>query len=445
MKWSNGLLILVLLGFGSRPSGAQNWTSLPFRFNFNDVRYIVDTSENVMYFGGGFDSVNSISTRIVKWDGTNITYLNTSFGATDVRTYQNRLYINASGIVFRYDTATWTQLNNGYCFWGKSFFPAGDKLLVGLFRTDPVTGAESTPMGVWDGTSLKDTLGLDTLWKGKLWGFNSLAWYKGELYMGGFMYPEGHPLINLIARFDGQRWKDVGGGISAGGFAHINELLVWKGDLYVAGQFLESAGAPGNCIARWDGYKWYRLGNGVYKGSGGESDIQKMVVYKDELYVAGFFDQADGISAPGVAKWDGKKWCSVKDNFDGWSVQELAVYKDELYIGGGWSSINGDTSFNHLAKYTGSGFSDCSTPLAARNSAGASGSTIIYPNPSSDRLFVQEAAWVDTISIFDFTGRLVVTLSYDTNGVDISELVSGVYAVRVQGRGVFTTVKLIKR
>jgi hypothetical protein len=364
--------------------------------------------------------------------------------ASDVTVFKGRLYFNSGGIVARYDTTSWTYLNNNYCWWGNFNRAGDDRYIVNLFKTDSVTFEETTSMGVWDGATLKDTLRLDTLWNGKLWGFQSTAWYKGELYIGGQMYPDKHPLINLIARFNGQHWKDVGGGIRAGGLAHINQMLVWGDDLYVAGQFLEKAGAPGNCIARWDGTSWHRLGDGVYMYGGNESDIQKMIVYNDELYVAGFFNVAGDIGCKGIAKWDGSKWCSVTDEFDDWYVQDVAAFKGNLYAGGGWYSINGDSSFNHLARYVGPGFSNCSTPVSVSNQVGSLDQPLVYPNPADDRLFFR-AADVEQISIFDFTGREIMTTSNHANGIDISRLPCGMYTVKTQGRAGFKTAKFIKQ
>lgn len=168
-----------------------------------------------------------------------------------------------------------------------------------------------------------------------------------------------------------------------------------------------------------------------------------MVIFKDELYVAGIFDEADGISTRGIAKWDGRKWCTVKDHFDDWLVQDVAAYKGELYVGGGWYSINGDSSFNHLAKYIGSGFNDdCSVPLSVTNTP-ASSPELLYPNPANGRVFIR-AADINTISILDITGRNVLTLPYDVNGIDISRLAAGIYTVRMQGQGIISTAKLIK-
>lgn len=444
MKLNQVLLLLTaIIGIASRQSAAQDWAPLPFKFNWNDASIFIEPTENVMYLSGLFDSVNGVKARTVKWDGKTATYFDVP--TDDVAYLKGRLYFNAQGIVFRYDTTKWTILNNNYCWWGP-FHSAGDRYLVNLFKTDSVTFQETTSMGVWDGTVLKDTLGLDTLWNGKLWSFDCLAWYKGELYIGGSMYPDKHPQISLIARFDGQRWKDVGGGIRAGGLAHINQMLVWGDDLYVAGQFLEAAGAPGNCIARWDGTSWHRLGDGVYMYGGLESDIQKMIVYNNELYVAGFFNVAGGFNTKGIAKWDGQKWCSVSDEFDNWYVQDVAAYKGNLYVGGGWYSINGDSSFNHLAKYVGSGFSNCSTPVSVEGAAKSLSSAAIYPNPAREgRVNVTFDASKPVrsvrVTLSDVTGRCVLRREYKTTGlyffreINLGGAAPGSYFVELEADG----------
>jgi hypothetical protein len=423
-------LVIAFINISINWSHAQDWAPLPLKFNRNPAHYFVDTAEKVMYLGGGFDTVNGRNCQIVKWDGTNATYIRAPLPRVDdVTTFKGNLYVNVLGDAVMYDGTTWQPLTTHYSLWG-TFNHAGDKLLMAQYVTDSVTFNVTTSLIAWDGNTWKDSLILDSVCN----SFATLAWYKGELYLGGSMYSNNKPLLTNIIRYDGTQWKDVGGGIQSGGLSHVNQLLVWRGDLYVAGEFLEAQGAPGNCIARWDGTSWHRLKGGAYKNGGTEADIQNMVVVNDELYVAGFFDMVDGIPTTGIAKWDGTKWCTVGDYFGGRSVQDLASYKGALYIGGGFSAVNMDTSIRYLAKYTGSGFNYlCSVPTSISNAPPSLSNKPAYPNPANDKVTITHNAISKEarITICDLAGRSVTSKKLDANSgtitLDISALQPGMY------------------
>jgi len=78
-----------------------------------------------------------------------------------------------------YDGTTWHPLTTLYREWG-TFNHSGDKLLMAQIVTDPVTFNVKVSLITWDGSTWKDSLSLDTVGN----GFQSLAWYKGELYLG---------------------------------------------------------------------------------------------------------------------------------------------------------------------------------------------------------------------------------------------------------------------
>ena len=251
-----------------------------------------------------------------------------------------------------------------------------------------------------------------------------------------------------IIRFDGAKWKDVGGGIpSAGTFGvQVYDLLVWKGDLYAGGYFQEVDGAPGNGIARWDGGKWSRLGDGVWQ-SGYTPYVQKMAVFNDELYVVGAFSRAGGVSADGIAKWDGKKWCGANDKFEaGLPPSDIANFRGELYIGGSSPTINGDTAFNYLAKWSGGIFGDsCSVPLVVPKLSKLTTEPAVYPIPATTRLFISVDG-VETLTVCDLQGRLMLkTIIYSAKaGIDVSALCPGMYILSIVDNNGCHTIKFIK-
>jgi hypothetical protein len=66
----------------------------------------------------------------------------------------------------------------------------------------------------------------------------------------------------------------------------------------------------------------------------------------------------------------------------------------------------------------------------------------VYPNPASERLFVEGIFAGDEIEIFHLTGQSVYRGSYSRNGIDIAALPAGSYLLRTSGSN--TTAAFIK-
>ncbi len=105
--------------------------------------------------------------------------------------------------------------------------------------------------------------------------------------------------------------------------------------------------------------------------------------------------------------------------------------------GGVLSSINGKTA----------GFSvrcikDNNTSMT--NSFN-SGEMIFYPNPATDRLYLKNNNYANTIiMIFDLQDRQVLSKQLDSNPIDISNLGKGIYIAKLVGSGNVLVNKFIK-
>jgi hypothetical protein len=127
--------------------------------------------------------------------------------------------------------------------------------------------------------------------------------------------------------------------------------------LFVGGSFATIAGITANGIAKWNGSSWSALGSGM----GGEPVVGWMNVlaaYDDgsgpALFVGGNISTAGGVAANYIAKWDGASWSSLGS---GLSSRPLAFaeYDDgsgaALYVGGSFlSALDSGDSF--LAKWS---------------------------------------------------------------------------------------------
>lgn len=200
-------------------------------------------------------------------------------------------------------------------------------------------------------------------WDGQRWhelgeGLSSLAggWgramveYDGELVVGGIFRRAGPVVVDNIAAWDGSSWRMLGGGTFWGSAntAPVYALAVFDDQLIAGGRFLEVAGVPARYIAAWDGSKWSAMGSGL------NERVRALAVHDGDLYAAGeFIHTGDGRLARGVARWDGQEWQPVGTRIEilnGW-VNRLESYQGRLYASG-WFGDHQD-EFRDIAVFDG--------------------------------------------------------------------------------------------
>ncbi|HKQ47132.1 MAG TPA: immunoglobulin domain-containing protein [Phycisphaerae bacterium] len=186
------------------------------------------------------------------------------------------------------------------------------------------------------------------------------------LYAGGDFLWAGGLRVNHIARWDGEAWSSLVGGLSE---EHSVAYAVETFDdgsgsaLYVGGDFESAGGISANSIARWDGTTWTPLSSGV---TGLGNEVRSLAVYDDgtgrALYVGGSFAFAGGLAADKIARWDGNAWSAVGEGFQGdnqgndefQGVRALVIHDDgtgsALYAAGNFNS-SGATPILDIAKW----------------------------------------------------------------------------------------------
>lgn len=102
--------------------------------------------------------------------------------------------------------------------------------------------------------------------------------------------------VNNVARWDGASWQSVGGGTSG---IVAAATIASNGDLVVGGYFLTAGSVPVDDVARWDGTSWFDMGSGL---SGFFSARQLLTRQNNDLMMVGTF---------GVSKWNGSLWQAV--------------------------------------------------------------------------------------------------------------------------------------
>ena len=183
--------------------------------------------------------------------------------------------------------------------------------------------------------------------------------------MGGTFETAGGIPATSIAKWDGSNWSALGGGITTWNFTHgdVSAIAVNDSDVYVAGWFTTAGGVSVNNIARWDGSSWSDVGGGVsgeIVDQGGNRNYA-LAVSGSDVYIGGGFIQAGGTSAIRIARWSSGQWTSVGQSATNGKgadhhLKSIVVSGNDLYVGGGFTTINGIIA-NHIAKWDGNNWS----------------------------------------------------------------------------------------
>ena len=172
------------------------------------------------------------------------------------------------------------------------------------------------------------------------------------LYMGGTLYlPDGS--TTGLAKWDGLAWSNPGGGVQG---EVIDQAVFDDGSgpaLLVIGNFSIAGNyTAAQSVARWDGQVWSAVGGGLPYSAFSAPNIGALAVFDDgsgpRLYVAGSFSSAGNVNVNGIASWDGTTWQVVPDSPPGASYVDLLTFDDgtgeQLYAAGQALPLGGPPS-----------------------------------------------------------------------------------------------------
>lgn len=199
-----------------------------------------------------------------------------------------------------------------------------------------------------------------------MWDPDGAGPASSVLVVGGYFTLAGTTPASRIATYDPATgvWAALGTGMSGGGYTQVYALATLaNGDLVAAGLFTDAGGVSANSIARWNGTTWSNLGSGM---SGGGSvwgpTVRALVTLPNgDLIAAGEFDIAGGVSASGIARWNGTAWSPLgvgvaKPGFSA-IVRGLAVLPNGDLVAGGTFTSAGVVAANQIAKWDGATWS----------------------------------------------------------------------------------------
>jgi len=240
---------------------------------------------------------------------------------------------------YNINTGIWTSFKNsqmpstgihGCAQWDSSLVVAGS-------HTSFNGVALTRGTGRWDGTN----------WNSLDSGINGVGVrvrvIDDTCYLTGSFTASGGTTLNNIGRIArGGEWRSFGTG--TGGL--VFDVVKFQGSIYVGGLFETANGVTVNSFGKWNGTTFTATGRGFKLNTGAIGNIYCFAVYKNELYIGGFFDSANGVACKNLVKFDGTNFTAVADFTMGSQQADIIQMEvdstyDHLYGIGQFTRING--------------------------------------------------------------------------------------------------------
>jgi uncharacterized repeat protein (TIGR01451 family) len=212
-----------------------------------------------------------------------------------------------------------------------------------------------------------------------------------NVYIGGvFTELGGHSAINYhnVAEWDGHGWHALGSGTNGA----VNAIAFSGSAVLVGGSFKTAGGVSAPAIAKWTGTAWQALGSGLSSSSGTpQVDAIAVDPVSGGVYAGGNFADADGITANGIAVWNGSTWSPLGTGllWNGFAayVYAMVYVNNTLYVGGNFTQA-GSTKVDALAEWHNGTWSSVGGAGVA-TSAGYAGTVYAMTrNPATGTLYV---------------------------------------------------------
>ncbi|MCB0482121.1 MAG: T9SS type A sorting domain-containing protein [Flavobacteriales bacterium] len=434
-------ILLLFFLFCTLSSSAQLFKGLGFYPNRSIGAIHYDSISQYLYVGGAFNDIAGQPTTLMAYyDGTTWNTLNYAYSGGSIQaiaTFKGDIYFGGTKGIRKWDGIKVDSLGktNGVDKAVFSLFNWKDSLLivVGSFQladdSIPVKG-----IATWDGLKW-DTFKINVPLLGSSNDFRCVAYYKGEFYFGGNFSRTNSPYGKDIIRYDGSKWKDVGGGLK--GDCWINDMEVYKDELYIVGEFKKADGNADNHIMKWNGQEWKEVGGGF------DYQAFDLITFKNELFACGTLEHAGGVQVKKIAKWDGNQWCGYLANFNN-NVFNVEIYKDTLVFGDGYFNVPNQDQLHLLTDPT------LTDSCGVINSLDESQVEIIsiLPNPVIDYLTIEfDFDFVADFKVLSLYGVILEhgTIEGTNARIDLGKLNSGYYIFIIESKSSTITHKFLKQ
>lgn len=235
---------------------------------------------------------------------------------------------------------------------------------------------------------------------------------------------------NRIARLNSNGTLDTTFTIGTGANNTISSVLIQEdGKIIIGGNFTTIAGASSNRIARLNA-------NGsrdttFTSGAGANASVETLALEANgKILIGGSFTKFNNINRNYIArlKADG----TLDDTFNKTAAgANKAVYKiinqNEKFIAVGDFTSYNDVGRNRITRI----FGGEEEHLTTNNLIDSK--IKIYPNPTSDKLFVSSSLELIRYEVFDFSGKKLLDKSFDNQNksIEVNHLKKGIYILKL--------------
>ncbi len=261
--------------------------------------------------------------------------------------------------------------------------------------------------------------------------------HNGDIYITNNADSLGSPYRG-VARWDGQQWHSLGKG-TPGFNSGVWTLEFFQGDLYIGGTFNQRyfPDDPGVHFARWDGNQWHASGNPVNKV------LTNLVKDDTVLYAISRGDTFGDVRLPGIAAWDGHKWCGTPTDFVR-SPVSVAPLEDTLIALFYENAIINGVQMPNLVYFDGDYLNNpntiCSSAdIGIQEPKLAEELFSVYPNPTQGdfTLVSDEMKGAKQVELFSVQGSLIQSWTWPKEELKFEICTKGhapgVYIIKVNG------------
>ena len=272
--------------------------------------------------------------------------------------------------------------------------------------------------------------------------------YQGDLYVAGNINTVNGERDILVLK--NGIWQAVGETVLAG-IANFLAMEVYQGQLYAGGLIRKIDGFAGNMIQRWNGEAWSEVGNSLYGFTPSTwAQLYEMKVYNGHLYACGLIQYAGGEEIRGIVRWDGSQWCGF--NIEGiQSIRSFAIWNNYLYvIHDGIEPFMGSETFLNRFNLDNEAF-PCSEVFSSTQDASEDELVFnISPNPTTSHLTLTGSALLpgSELKVYNVAGQQVYSevlpYAHETHTLDGRQFgPAGLYLLHLNTPGHAPVVKKV--